>query len=350
MDTKETQPQKEEAVVKESSAAKEQASSNSKATPLLAGIAVVVLLAALGWVGYAKDQVKQLSEDPAVLKTAGLFGFTAVEVDDTNIAYSTYVEDKQVLAFFYSQQEGLPQVSDEELSNMTISRLIASAIVADIAEEWDLKVTKADREDRLQTLIGNLGSEEAVEEEVMNNYGWPLDKYMDRVVDPLILEEKVQDHFNTSEEIGGEELLVKEVNARHILIRVEDDQEEDLAKQTAADLIERINNGEDFAALAEEFGSDGTAEVGGDLGWFGRGVMVPEFEAAAFALEPGQLSEEPVQTAFGYHVIKVEEVRESKDFFAFMDERFASADIDFKIGITNPFEQAAIDGGLPVAQ
>lgn len=73
----------------------------------------------------------------------------------------------------------------------------------------------------------------------------------------------------------------------------------------AQELRQRLVDGEDFAALAEEYSDDtGSAANGGDLGWFGRGVMVPAFEEAAFALAPNEISE-PIATDFGYHIIQV---------------------------------------------
>ncbi len=71
----------------------------------------------------------------------------------------------------------------------------------------------------------------------------------------------------------------------------------------AQDLKARISKGESFANLAKEFSIDGSKKRGGDLGLFGRGVMVHEFEKAAFTLEKGQVSD-IVKTEFGYHLIK----------------------------------------------
>src|SRR5690606_38661051 len=73
--------------------------------------------------------------------------------------------------------------------------------------------------------------------------------------------------------------------------------------------IKQLDEGADFATIAGEKSTDGAAAQGGDLGYFTRGRMVPEFEEAAFALEPGTYSKEPVKTAFGWHVIKVEDKR-----------------------------------------
>ena len=89
-----------------------------------------------------------------------------------------------------------------------------------------------------------------------------------------------------------------EVHARHILLPSEDD---------AKAALERIKKGEDFAKVATELSKDPGGE-GGDLGWFTKDKMVPEFADAAFKMEPGQVSD-PVKSQFGWHVIKVEEKR-----------------------------------------
>ncbi|MEO0497316.1 MAG: peptidylprolyl isomerase [Pseudomonadota bacterium] len=91
-----------------------------------------------------------------------------------------------------------------------------------------------------------------------------------------------------------------EVQARHILLETE---------EAAKEVIAELDAGGDFEALAKEKSTGPSGPAGGDLGFFGKGRMVPAFEAAAFELEAGSYTAEPVQTQFGFHVIKVEAVR-----------------------------------------
>lgn len=93
-----------------------------------------------------------------------------------------------------------------------------------------------------------------------------------------------------------------EWNAAHILVATEDE---------AKAILAEIEAGADFAAKAQEHSTDrGSAAQGGALGWFGLGMMVPEFEAAVVALEPGQVSA-PVQTQFGWHIVRVNDKRQA---------------------------------------
>jgi peptidyl-prolyl cis-trans isomerase C len=101
-----------------------------------------------------------------------------------------------------------------------------------------------------------------------------------------------------SKQITGEQ----EVHARHILVETEDE-----AKAVKAEL----DKGADFAELAKKKSKDPGASDGGDLGFFTKDQMVPEFSEVAFKLEPGKISD-PVKSQFGWHIIKVEEKRNRK--------------------------------------
>ena len=105
------------------------------------------------------------------------------------------------------------------------------------------------------------------------------------------------------------------VKASHILIKVDKDGDKkawEAARKKAEDIRKKALNGESFAKLAKEYSDDpGSKNKGGELGYFTRGRMVPEFEKAAFSLKKGEISE-PVKTAFGYHIIKLEDHRPAK--------------------------------------
>jgi peptidyl-prolyl cis-trans isomerase D len=107
----------------------------------------------------------------------------------------------------------------------------------------------------------------------------------------------------------------RQLQARHVLVRVGEtggSEAEDRARDKVAEVIKRAKAGEDFAKLAHEVSEDpGSKETGGDLGWVSPGIMVPQFEQALFALKKGEVSPEPVRTPFGFHAIKVTDVREA---------------------------------------
>lgn len=109
---------------------------------------------------------------------------------------------------------------------------------------------------------------------------------------------------------GGVDAVVTQNLARHILLRTSPQLSEREAAQVLSELRQRVEGGASFADLARQYSEDGSAAMGGDLGWAGPGQFVPEFEQALNALEPGQVSQ-PVVSRFGVHLIQLVDRRQA---------------------------------------
>jgi peptidyl-prolyl cis-trans isomerase C len=127
------------------------------------------------------------------------------------------------------------------------------------------------------------------------------DAYMQRLVSKSVTDEKLHARYDKFVKETPER---EEVKARHILVPTEDE---------AKAVITALKGGEDFAKLASEKTTDPAGKAsGGDLGYFTKDEMVPEFADAAFKLKPGEYTEAPVKSQFGWHVIKLEDRRTAK--------------------------------------
>lgn len=175
---------------------------------------------------------------------------------------------------------GLPPMTSDAKRDYIVTYLADTLLVAQAADAKKLGDT-ADFKRRLAFARNKILSETLLQQEAKASTS---DAAMRQVYD------------DAAKQIGGE----KEVRARHVLVETEDE---------AKAVLAEIKKGADFAEVAKAKSKDPGASEGGDLGFFTKDQMVPEFSEAAFKLEPGQISE-PVKTQFGWHVIKVEEKRD----------------------------------------
>lgn len=120
-----------------------------------------------------------------------------------------------------------------------------------------------------------------------------MQAFLSKYVQENIKEENIKASYNN---FIADETSREEIKASHILMDTESE---------AIDVINMLNDGDDFAELAKNKSTGPSGPSGGDLGWFKRGQMVPPFEKAAFSLNKNEISQRPVQTQFGWHVIKV---------------------------------------------
>lgn len=171
----------------------------------------------------------------------------------------------------------------------------------------NVQVSDADLEKFYEDNKARYAEPEKVKVELLS---YPVDKFGENIE---ITEEQITTEYE--ENLATKYTQPHEVHARHILIRVPRDADDD-AKAKARTRIEevksKLDGGADFAALAKEYSEDpGSKDRGGDLGFFPRGRMVGAFDDAAFALKAGETSD-IVESPFGFNIIKVEEVREER--------------------------------------
>lgn len=124
--------------------------------------------------------------------------------------------------------------------------------------------------------------------------------FIEREVKKAITDERIQKAYD---DYKANFPKVDEVKAAHILVSADDEQK-------AKDLIKMLDGGADFSKLAKENSLDGSSETGGDLGYFAKEEVVPEFAKAAFETAVGSYTKAPVKSSFGYHIIKVEDKRQ----------------------------------------
>lgn len=187
---------------------------------------------------------------------------------------------KQTVDQFASQ---FSQLTPEQVRAIALSSMIDMQLIVSEAEAEGLDESQSFK-DRMQQVR---------EQELYN-------AYFDEMIGASITDDMLKARYD--EEVAKSPQQ-EEIHARHILV---DNEEE------AKEIIKALDDGGDFTELAKEHSTGPSGPNGGDLGYFGKGQMVPEFEEAAFALQPGEHTEEPVQTQFGYHVIEVEDRREKQ--------------------------------------
>ncbi len=254
---------------------------------ILLGVVIVLAVVAsgiyfLGWNDYRLQQVVKVIPLPAGM------------VNNKFILLDRYWSDLDALDNFYQYQVEQGEYKEKpplsELKNIVWERLVNLALLNQLAQQYGLSVKQKELSAEIDKLVNEVGSRDKLRENLQEFYGWDLLTFIDRVVRPFLLEEKVMSALASDQKYKDE------------------------AKQKAEEVLAKVKeNPDQFAQLAEEYSDDrASAQRGGDLGYFTKGVMVAEFEQAAFSLEPGEISN-LVKTKFGYHIIKVEDKIVSED-------------------------------------
>jgi foldase protein PrsA len=195
---------------------------------------------------------------------------------------------------------------EQQGGKQALQSMVTQDLVFQYAKDHNITVTDQEVNDKLAEIQTHFPPGQF--ESMLKSQGISMDDARKLVRENLLTTKAVDQNINVSDAqindyLKAQHLVVgqpSQVRARHILVK----------SRPQADTIEaQLKKGADFATLAKQYSTDpGTKDKGGELGWFGPGQMVPAFQAAAFALKPGQISA-PVQTPFGWHVIQVEETK-----------------------------------------
>jgi foldase protein PrsA len=300
----------------------EEGEPNKRKTALIIGGSVLglvlLLLAVFGVLIY-----KYKSESNLVYAVSRTVPYPVQRVNGRFTTYGEYLFNLRSYKHYYQSQAGAageqpvdfnsPEGKEKlkELKTQVLDELRMEAVVKQLVAKYKIKVTDKELQDQANQLVESSGGREKVEGVLKEYYGWTYDDFLGKLRFQ-IARQKLADEIAKDDSLNAQ------------------------AKSKAEEVLAQVKGGGDFAELAKTHSQDGTAANGGDLGFFKKGQMVPEFEAAAFALQPGQTSE-LVKTKYGYHIIKVaekkgdEEVKASHiliktiDFEQYLEEQVAQA-------------------------
>ncbi len=273
-------------------------------------ICIVVLLSTSMVIGCAKTE--EITENDVAIVNG-----TRISLDDFNKNLALVVIDyeKEFGENILEKDDGTGKTLLESVKKQILDKLVMDEILLQEAAKNEITVSDEKIEEAFAAFREFKENDEQfrksldehgvivvfIKKQIEQDY--IMEQYMVFFIEKAtVTEEEVRKFYDDNPEYFNTE----EVKASHILIN-----DEELANEIRA----RIEKGEDFKELAMQYSEDpGSKELGGDLGFFGRGRMIPEFEEAAFALEIGEVSE-PISSMFGYHIILLEDrITETVEF------------------------------------
>lgn len=283
---------------------------------VIAGVvsAVVIFLAVMGIGIYGYNW-----EDDTTYAVSGVVPYPAAIVNGKVVTYHDYLQNLRIIKKYQSEFKKVDfktKEGKETLAAMrqdTLDRLAEDAIVTKEAKRLKVELSEKELDESYAELIKSNGGDKSFAEVLDKYYGLTPQEFKVDIYKVRLLRQKLMEKFSSDESLNAD------------------------AKKKAEEVLAKAKAGEDFAKLAKEYSQDTTASAGGDLGTFGKGKMVPEFETAAFALKEGQISG-IVKTVYGYHIIKVTDVKgenitashiliKTKDFDSWLETEVKAAKI-----------------------
>ncbi len=266
---------------------------SKKTVSLVAGGVVAVILLSVVAFGVAIYKYKQTNR--AVRIVASIVPYPVSSVNGNIIWNTTSYKDylfelASVKKFYTSQGQDLNSAEGKkklaQLKQDLIKQQEDNLLTQQAARRYKIVVTNKEVDTEFNELVKNAGGIDKVKTTLTKLYGWTVDDFRGKVRESIV-QKKLGEKISSDASLNGG------------------------AQKQAEDILKQVKGGADFAELAKKYSQDGSASNGGDLGFFGKGQMVPEFEQAAFALETGAVSG-IVKTQYGYHIIKVTDKKDDQ--------------------------------------
>ena len=261
------------------------------------------------------------SETKAGDGNVALVNGVAISQELFNIAMTPYQEQIDALGEGSITPERLTEVK-----TMVLENLISAELLYQESQKEKIKVQENEINDVFNEQKAQFASEDKFNER-LKHYNFSESTFKDQIRIGLTIQRFIDNKFAQAVNISDEEVKKyydenpsyfqepEKARASHIMIMVDSDADQarkDAAKKQLEEVLKRLKAGEDFAALAKEVSQDTySKDNGGDLDYFYRGQMVQAFEDAAFALNPGEISN-VVETEYGYHIIKLTDKKDAK--------------------------------------
>lgn len=309
-----------------------------KITLLLLVLVVAVVAVSCSGKDKGKDEV-------AVVKVNGE-GVSFEDFKDEYKAYQTLYESQfGEDALLEKDEEGVTVA--ETLRDDILDKVILEEIVRQDAKKDGIEIDKKEVEENYNEIIQSLGGKEKYAE-FLSKSGFSDDYFKKNIKNELLFF-KYKDEYIKNNQINEEESkayfeenkdLLTVAKASHILVNSEEDGKE---------ILEKLEAGEDFKTLAQEHSLDtASGSMGGDLGYFGKTEMIPEFSNAVFNMEKGEISD-LVKSDVGYHIIYLEDIKQTyedlKEEIDYMlnEEKFASHLSELKESATVEIDEEVLN-------
>jgi len=296
---------------------------------LYMALATAVLLIVMIFGVFTVGIYKFSWNDSATTELAKIIPYPAFFVNGTSVSYSKYQDYNKaystyITEFYIKGEKKIDVNSDEakkilsEAKGRVKELLVKNAIVKNEVKKRKIKYTQKELDDAFNEFVKRTGGDEEVKNNLKKYYGLTVERFKSEFFVDTFLSGKLQNAIQEDKSLN------------------------ETAEKKANEVLAKIKAGEDFAELAKKYSEDTTAAKGGDLDFVKKGQFVPEFEDALWKLTvPGQISE-LVKTVYGYHIIKLVEIKgeerkashiliKTRDFDTWMEEQVKNAKVKYWI-------------------